>query len=110
MEFFILSCFFPPLSIHFNVAPHLKTPNEFFFFFESLIEERASVPQAICVYTAEFYQVFQSLNFTDLAKQTHRYRVLQHSGVAKPCRNVYTCLTHGNMDSKQGLNFWSKSV
>lgn len=47
-----------------------------------------------------------SLNWTDLATQAYRYRVLQ----PVDCRNVYTCLTHEYMDSKQGLTFWSKSV
>ncbi len=85
------------LCIHFNVAPHLKTSSDFFSFSLKLWlknEHQGCRP---------FIKFFRALISTDLAKQTHRYRVLQRSG----WRSLQKCL---HMDSKQGLNFWSKSV
>lgn len=49
------------LSIHFNVAPHVKTSNDFFFFLFSLNLWLKNEHQAICVYTAEFIKIFRAL-------------------------------------------------
>lgn len=68
----------------------------FFFFFETLIEERASGLQAI-------HQVFQSLNFNWPCKTNTGTWCYNAVG----WRSLQKCL---HMDSKQDLNFWSKSV
>ncbi len=82
----------------------------FFFFFETLIEERASVLQAICVYTAEFSKFFRTLISLTLQNKhtgTGYYNAVGWRSLAE----MFTlALLIGNMDSKQGLNFWSKSV